>query len=255
MTLPHSALAPSGQPIWLDMARRSARATRRTAPNAALTIARHPHRRRDPQRHDRPRGLRRLDQPAAAHPGHRLRRRPAPAHGRRLARHQPPGPAPGQTCCPTAPIDHPTVRVFLAGGVPEVMLHLRALGLLDDSRADRHRRDPGRGARLVGNQRRARSALRERLLEQDGVDPDDVIMSPARAPRAGLTSTVTLPARQPRARGLGHQEHGDRPERGRSPTASTARPARPASSRASATPSPPSRDRATGRSRPATCWS
>ncbi len=26
MSLPHSALAPSGQPIWLDMARRSARA-------------------------------------------------------------------------------------------------------------------------------------------------------------------------------------------------------------------------------------
>jgi dihydroxyacid dehydratase/phosphogluconate dehydratase len=26
---------------------------------------------------------------------------------------------------------HPTIRVFLAGGVPEVMLHLRRLGLLD----------------------------------------------------------------------------------------------------------------------------
>ena len=26
LSLPHSALAPSGQPIWLDMARRSARA-------------------------------------------------------------------------------------------------------------------------------------------------------------------------------------------------------------------------------------
>src|SRR5262249_30437320 len=26
LTLPHSALAPSGQPLWLDMARRSARA-------------------------------------------------------------------------------------------------------------------------------------------------------------------------------------------------------------------------------------
>src|SRR5262249_36104596 len=26
LTLPHSALAPSGQPVWLDMARRSARA-------------------------------------------------------------------------------------------------------------------------------------------------------------------------------------------------------------------------------------
>src|SRR5205823_4991350 len=32
---------------------------------------------------------------------------------------------------PNGPVGHPTVRVFLAGGVPEVMLHLRALGLLD----------------------------------------------------------------------------------------------------------------------------
>src|ERR1019366_8455964 len=31
---------------------------------------------------------------------------------------------------PNGPIDHPTVRVFLAGGVPEVMLHLRRLKLL-----------------------------------------------------------------------------------------------------------------------------
>ena len=29
---------------------------------------------------------------------------------------------------PNGPVNHPTVRVFLAGGVPEVMLHLRALG-------------------------------------------------------------------------------------------------------------------------------
>src|SRR6187549_2548819 len=31
---------------------------------------------------------------------------------------------------PNGPVHHPTVRVFLAGGVPEVMLHLRDLGLL-----------------------------------------------------------------------------------------------------------------------------
>ena len=31
---------------------------------------------------------------------------------------------------PNGPAGHPTVRVFLAGGVPEVMLHLRDLGLL-----------------------------------------------------------------------------------------------------------------------------
>jgi dihydroxyacid dehydratase/phosphogluconate dehydratase len=38
-----------------------------------------------------------------------------------------------------------------------------------------------------------RRALRERLRATDGVDPDDVIMSPERARRAGLTSTVTFP--------------------------------------------------------------
>src|SRR5207249_7660388 len=32
---------------------------------------------------------------------------------------------------PNGPYYHPTVRAFLAGGVPEVMLHLRGLGLLD----------------------------------------------------------------------------------------------------------------------------
>ncbi len=29
---------------------------------------------------------------------------------------------------PNGPVGHPTVRLFLAGGVPEVMLHLRAWG-------------------------------------------------------------------------------------------------------------------------------
>ena len=32
---------------------------------------------------------------------------------------------------PNGPFYHPTIRAFLAGGVPEVMLHLRSLGLLD----------------------------------------------------------------------------------------------------------------------------
>ena len=124
MTLPHAALAPSGQPIWLDMARRSARRRRRIWQTRKIHDAAHSHRRRHPQRHGRPRRVRRLDQPAAPHPGHRLRRRPAPAHGRRLARGQSPGAAAGRAL-PNGPFYHPTVRVFLAGGVPEVMLHLR----------------------------------------------------------------------------------------------------------------------------------
>ncbi len=34
---------------------------------------------------------------------------------------------------PNGPVGHPTVQVFLAGGVPEVMLHLRELRLLDET--------------------------------------------------------------------------------------------------------------------------
>ena len=57
--------------------------------------------------------------------------------GRRLDRRSTAACRGSSTRCPTARVDHPTVRVFLAGGVPEVMLHLRRLGLLDARRADR----------------------------------------------------------------------------------------------------------------------
>ena len=46
------------------------------------------------------------------------------------ARREPPGAA-ARGCAPERPAQHPTVQVFLAGGVPEVMLHLRRAGLLD----------------------------------------------------------------------------------------------------------------------------
>jgi dihydroxyacid dehydratase/phosphogluconate dehydratase len=92
---------------------------------------------------------------------------------------------------PNGPVGHPTVRVFLAGGVPEVMLHLRDANLL---RLDA-RTVTGRtlGENLVWwekSERRRR--LREKLHALDGIDPDDVIMSPARARARGLTSTITF---------------------------------------------------------------
>src|SRR5204863_485697 len=89
------------------------------------------------------------------------------------------------------PVGHPTVRVFHAGGVPEIMLHLRRVQLLDE---DCLTVAGERLGRLLdwweGSERRR--ALRERL-RRDGVDPDDVIMDPERARRRGLTSTVTFP--------------------------------------------------------------
>lgn len=93
---------------------------------------------------------------------------------------------------PNGPVGHPTVRVFLAGGVPEVMLHLRTLGLLKLDVLT------AAGAKLGDllewwekSERRAR--FREVLKELDGIDPDDVIMAPAQAKARGLTSTVTFP--------------------------------------------------------------
>src|SRR5262249_12475914 len=93
---------------------------------------------------------------------------------------------------PNGPYYHPTVRAYLAGGVPEVMLHLRQLGLLNES------------VLTVTGELLARALdwweaserpprLRDRLFEQDAVDPDLVIMSPSRASEQGLTSTVTFP--------------------------------------------------------------
>lgn len=93
---------------------------------------------------------------------------------------------------PNGPIGHPTVQVFLAGGVPEVMLHLRDLGILNDDVMTVSGETLGRNLDWWESSER-RKRLRDILYEKDSVDPDDVIMSPARARSKGLTSTVTFP--------------------------------------------------------------
>jgi putative YjhG/YagF family dehydratase len=93
---------------------------------------------------------------------------------------------------PNGPVGHPTVRVFLAGGVPEVMLHLRRAGLLDTGCLTVSGERLGRVLDWWEGSERRR-ALRDRLRASDGVDPDDVIMAPETARRRGLTSTVTFP--------------------------------------------------------------
>ncbi len=93
---------------------------------------------------------------------------------------------------PNGPRGFATVQVFLAGGVPEVMLELRSAGLLDTSVKT------VTGETLDASldwwqQSERRVALRRRLQEQDGIDPDDVIMSRDRARSRGLTSTICFP--------------------------------------------------------------
>jgi dihydroxyacid dehydratase/phosphogluconate dehydratase len=93
---------------------------------------------------------------------------------------------------PNGPVHHPTVRVFLAGGVPEVMLHLRRLGLLHVDCLTAL----GRTLNEVldeWEQSERRRRFRELLRELDGVDPDAVILSPDAARRAGMTGTLAFP--------------------------------------------------------------
>ena len=59
---------------------------------------------------------------------------------------------------PNGPRDHPTVQVFMAGAVPEVMLHLRRYGFAAYRCADRGRRYAGCGAGLVGRTANAESS-------------------------------------------------------------------------------------------------
>lgn len=186
LTVPHAALAPSGQPIWTDVATRSAQAAAQMVAAGATTsaIVTDQAIRNAMVVHAAFGGSTNLllHIPAIAHAAGRRRptiddwidvNRKVP----RLVDVLPNGP-------------HPTVRVFLAGGVPEVMLHLRRAGLLDTSARTVS------GASLgdvlewwEGSERR--QALRARLRDHDGVDPDDVILSPARAAARGLTSTVS----------------------------------------------------------------
>lgn len=190
LSLPHSALAPSGEPVWLDMAVRSARALdqlerRHLATRDILTDA----------------SVRNAMVVHAAFGGstNLLLHIPAIAHSAGLRRptvvdwidinRRVPRLV---SVLPNGPVHHPTLRVFLAGGVPEVMLHLRRLGLLELGVLT------AAGITLgevldwwESSERRAR--FREILLREDGVQPDDVIMSPDQARQRGLTSTVTFP--------------------------------------------------------------
>ena len=93
---------------------------------------------------------------------------------------------------PNGPANHPTVQFFLAGGVPEVMLHLRKMGLLDTSVLT----VTGQTLQDVldwWEQSDRRTKLRARLQEYDGINPDDVIISPSEAVQRGMTSTVCFP--------------------------------------------------------------
>jgi len=190
LSLTHAALGPSGQSVWLDAATRSARAMLRMTQlgigtSDILTD----------------RAIRNAMVVHAAFGGstNLLLHIPAIAHASGLRR---PSAADWTAvnravprlvdALPNGPNNFATVQVFLAGGVPEAMLHLRRAGLLDCSVRT------VTGETLDENlnwweQSERRQALKEKLHELDGVDADDVIFSPDAARTRGLTPTVCFP--------------------------------------------------------------
>jgi putative YjhG/YagF family dehydratase len=190
LALPHSALAPSGQPVWLELATRSAQALlalekRGLKIRDILTDA----------------SIRNAMVVHAAFGGstNLLLHIPAIAHAAGLRR-----PVVNDwieinrrtprlvSVLPNGPVHHPTIRVFLAGGVQEVMLHLRRLHLLDTSVMTVAGRSLGEVLDVwEASGRRAR--FRTILKEQDGIDPDDVILPPEKSCAMGLTATVAFP--------------------------------------------------------------
>lgn len=190
LTVPHAALAPSGQSVWLDMARYSAEAmmelARRkvklsdilTQQSLANAIAVHA---------------------ACGGSTNLLLHIPAIAHAaglkrptvedwsdvnRRVARFV--------DVLPNGPKNHPTVQLYLAGGVPEIMLHLRELGAVDCSCMT----VIGKTWNEILDEWKTsarRTAMRQLLRDRDGIDPDDVIIPPKIAKQRGLTSTVVFP--------------------------------------------------------------
>ncbi len=191
LTLPHSALAPSGEPVWLDMARRSARALLRLSQNKIpLSAILTPHALENAMLlHAAFGGSTNLllHIPALAHAAGLPR--PTVDDWNRINRSTPRL----VDALPNGPRNHPTVQVFMAGGVPEVMLHLRKMGLLNLDVLT----VTGEKLSTVldwweSSDRRRIS--RARLKEADGIDPADVIMNADAARKVGLTSTVVFPA-------------------------------------------------------------
>jgi xylonate dehydratase len=190
LSLPHSALAPSGQAVWLELARSSARAlfmlktnnlrTRDILNSAAIENAMTVH---------------------AAFGGstNLLLHIPAIAHAAKLklptiedwiaVNRRVPRLV---SVLPNGPVHHPTVRVFLAGGVPEVMLHLRELNLLHLNALTVTGKTLGENlAAWEKSERRAR--FKKVLQDLDGVNPDEVIFPPEQAKARGLTGTLAFP--------------------------------------------------------------
>ena len=189
IALPHSALAPSGEKVWLEMGRDSSRALRAMVRNE-LTL----------EKILTPGAFKNAMLVHAAMGGstNLLLHLPAIARSAGLD-----APSVDQwlkvnqsvprivDVLPNGPNNYMTVQVFLAGGVQEVMLHLRGMGVLDLSsltvtgnNIEKNLEDWEKSER--------RKRFKEVLYNKDGVNPDDVIMPISKVSEKGLARTLAF---------------------------------------------------------------
>ncbi|MEC9094162.1 MAG: dihydroxy-acid dehydratase, partial [Planctomycetota bacterium] len=190
LAIPHSALVPSGQEIWLDVARDSAKTLMQMKTGDDFL---------HPGFH--PSSIRNAMAVHAAFGGstNLVLHIPAIAYSAGLER---PTVKDWQAVnakvprfvdvLPNGPRDFFTVQVYLAGGVPEVMWHLRELGLIDAEAPTVSGQPVGEILDQWKTSERRRF-YREWLTQQDGVDPDEVIIPPKTAAARRFTSTVCFP--------------------------------------------------------------
>jgi len=190
LALPHSALAPSGEPVWLELASRSAVALRRlhalgvpvgqilsshAIENAMLVHAAFG-------------GSTNLLLHIPAIAAAAGLKPPAVDDWIRINRATPRL----VDALPNGPRGFATAQVFMAGGAPEVMLHLRRMGVLN-TRVLTATGDTLDTTLDWWESSERRQAARARLASRAAIDPDWVIMAPDAARHEGLTSTVAFP--------------------------------------------------------------
>ena len=190
LAITHSALSPSGTPAWFDIARRSARAlvamerkgvtSQDILVDAAFENAMAVH-------------------AACGGSTNLLIHVPAIAHAagrRRMTVADWSGAVGSVTTLVTGGPDGqggpPTTQPSAGAGGPEVMRHLGKRGLIDTTLLTSTGQTLGENLDWWEDSER-RHDVRQYLRDVDGIDPDDVIMSPDRAKAKGLTSTVTFP--------------------------------------------------------------
>ena len=190
LSLPHSALSPSGFPVWMELAKRSAKAlhqlhrnktctseilTPKAIHNAMVT-------------HAACGGSSNLILHLTAIAFHAGLERPTVKEWDKINRLVPRL----VDVLPNGPVGHSTAQFFLAGGVPELMIQLRELDLLELDALTCTGENLGKNLEVWETCER-RKRFREILWQQDQVNPDDVIHTRQQAASKGMTSTLCFP--------------------------------------------------------------